>query len=66
MRDSIASVTVTFVSEQSRTVKNNAGDIVEDESEEHAVITDIWIFERDTQLDDPNWKLVETQNEVDS
>ena len=66
VKDFIASVTVTFVSEQSRTVKNNAGDIVEDESEERAVITDIWIFERDTQLDDPNWKLVETQNEVDS
>ena len=64
VKDFIASVTVTFVSEQSRTVKNNAGDIVEDESEERAVITDIWIFERDTQLDDPNWKLVETQNEL--
>ena len=66
VKDSIASVTVTFISEQSRTVKNNAGEIVEDESEEQAVITDIWVFERDTQLDDPNWKLVETQNEVDS
>jgi len=66
VKDSIASVTVTFISEQSRTVKNNAGEIVEDESEERAVITDIWVFERDTQLDDPNWKLVETQNEVDS
>ena len=66
VKDSIASVTVTFVSEQSRTVKNNSGDIVEDESEERAVITDIWVFERDTQLDDPNWKLVETQNEFDS
>ena len=65
VKDFIASVTVTFVSEQSRTVKNNAGDIVEDESEERAVITDIWVFERDTQLDDPNWKLVETQNEFD-
>ncbi len=66
VKDFIASVTVTFVSEQSRMVKNNAGVIIEDESEERAVITDIWVFERDTQLDDPNWKLVETQNEVDS
>ena len=66
VKDCIASVTVKFVSEQSRTVTNNAGDIVEDESEEQAAITDIWVFERDTQLDDPNWKLVETQNEADS
>ena len=66
VKDFIASVTVTFVSEQSRTVKNNVGIVVEDESEEQAVITDIWVFERDTQSDDPNWKLVETRNEVDS
>ena len=66
VKDFIASVTVTFVSEQSRTVKNSAGDIIEDEREERTVITDIWVFERDTQLDDPNWKLVETQHEVNS
>ena len=66
VKDFIASVTVKFISEQSRIVKNNAGVMVEDESEEQAVFTDIWVFERDTQLDDPNWKLVETQNEVDS
>ena len=66
VKDFIASVTVKFVSEQSRTVKNSDGDVMEDESEEKAVITDVWIFERDTQLNDPNWKLVETRNEDDS
>jgi len=66
VKDFVASVTVTFVSEQSRTVKNNVGVVIEDETEEQAVITDVWVFERDTQSDDPNWKLVETQNEVDS
>ena len=65
VKDFIASVTVKFTSEQSRTVKNKVGVMIEDESEEQAVITDIWVFERDIQLDDPNWKLVETQNEVD-
>ena len=66
VKDFIASVTVTFVSEQSRSVKNSDGDVIEDETEERAVITDVWIFERDTQLNDPNWKLVETQSEDDS
>ena len=66
VKDFVASVTVTFVSEQSRTVKNSDGDLIEDESEEKAVITDIWVFERDTQLNDPNWKLVETKSEDDS
>ena len=66
VKNLIASVTVTFVSEQSRTVKNSDGVVLEHESEEKAIITDIWVFERDTQLNDPNWKLVETQSEDDS
>ena len=63
VKDFIASVTVKFVSQQSRVVKDKDGQVMEDESEEQATITDIWIFERDTQLNDPNWKLVETQTE---
>ena len=66
VKDFIASVTVKFVSQQSRIVKDKDGQVIEDESEEQATITDIWIFERDTQLNDPNWKLVETQTEDDS
>ena len=66
VKDFIASVTVKFVSQQSRVVKDKDGQVIEDDSEEQATITDIWIFERDTQLNDPNWKLVETQTEDDS
>ena len=66
VKDYIASVTVKFVSQQSRVVKNSGGEVIEDESEDKATITDIWVFERDTQLNDPNWKLVETQSEDDS
>ena len=66
VKDFIASVTVKFVSQQSRVVKDKDGQVIEDESEEQAKITDIWVFERDTQLNDPNWKLVETQTEDDS
>ena len=59
--DNIASVTVQFVSLQTRQVTDKNGAILEDESESKVKITDIWVFERDTQLDDPNWKLVETR-----
>ena len=59
--DNIASVTVTFESIQTRTLTDSDGAIQEDESMEAAELTDIWVFERDTQLDDPNWKLVETR-----
>ena len=66
VKDFIASVTVKFVSQQSRVVTDKDGQVIDDESEEQATITDLWVFERDTQLNDPNWKLVETQTEDDS
>ena len=59
--DNIASVTVTFVSTQSRTLTDRDGVVLEEDSTEFTELTDIWVFERDTQLDDPNWKLVETR-----
>ena len=59
--DNIASVTVTFVSTQTRTLTDRDGVVLEEDSTEFTELTDIWVFERDTQLDDPNWKLVETR-----
>ena len=59
--DNIASVTVTFVSTQTRTLTDRDGVVLEEDSMESTKLTDIWVFERDTQLDDPNWKLVETR-----
>ena len=59
--DNIASVTVTFESIQTRTLTDSDGAIQGDDSMEAAELIDIWVFERDTQLDDPNWKLVETR-----
>ena len=59
--DNIASVTVTFVSTQTRTLTDRDGVVLEEDSMESTELKDIWVFERDTQLDDPNWKLVETR-----
>ena len=59
--ENIASVTVTFVSTQTRTLTDRDGVVLEEDSMDSAELTDIWVFERDTQLDDPNWKLVETR-----
>ena len=59
--DDIASVTVTFVSTQTRTLTDRDGVVLEEDSMDSTELTDIWVFERDTQLDDPNWKLVETR-----
>ena len=59
--DNIASVTVTFVSTQTRTLTDRDGVVLEEDSMDSTELTDIWVFEGDTQLDDPNWKLVETR-----
>ena len=57
----IASVTVRFVSVQTRRLTDADGKLIDEESIEQEKMTDIWVFERDTQLSDPNWKLVETR-----
>ncbi len=59
--NNIASVTVQFVSRQTRHVNDKQGHLIEEESETDITVTDIWVFERDTNLSDPNWKLVETR-----
>ena len=60
--EGIASVSVKFTSLQKRTYFDKDGNeiIDEDAPNEQEMITDIWVFERDTQIADPNWKLVET------
>jgi len=61
----IASVTVKFASIQSRKLADKDGVVIEEESFDETELTDIWVFERDISLADPNWKLVETRAEDD-
>ncbi|MCY4394371.1 MAG: Tim44/TimA family putative adaptor protein [Rhodospirillaceae bacterium] len=60
MQGRVARVTVTFVSEQSNTVKDTDGNLVDGDPAAVEKITDIWTFARDTRSRDPNWHLVET------
>ncbi len=59
----IASVTVKFTSVQSRTLTDTDGVVIDEDSFEETELSDIWVFERDISLADPNWKLVETRAE---
>jgi len=61
----IASVTVKFTSIQSRKLADKDSVVIEEESFDETELTDIWVFERDISLADPNWKLVETRAEDD-
>jgi predicted lipid-binding transport protein (Tim44 family) len=62
--DQLASITVHFHSVQTRIAKDENGEIIESDDAEAREFTDIWTFERDLTLSDPNWKLVETESET--
>ena len=59
--DNVASVTVEFQSTQTRILTDSDGEAIEDEDTGTRDLIDIWTFERDLTLDDPNWKLAETE-----
>jgi len=63
MADGIASVTVRFVSKQTRRLFDGDGNEIVDDASLNEAVVDVWTFERDTQIADPNWKLVETSSE---
>ena len=62
--DQVASIIVHFHSVQTRIAKDENGEIIESDDAEAREFTDIWTFERDLTLSDPNWKLVETESET--
>lgn len=60
--DNVASVTVEFHSVQTRIITDDDGNVIDDEDTGTLDLVDIWTFERDLTLDDPNWKLAETES----
>jgi len=63
MQDSVAQVTVRFVSEQINVVRNAEGQIADGNPNEVQKVVDLWTFRRDTKSSDPNWLLVKTESE---
>ena len=61
LEDSIAKVTVEFVTEQVKVTRNAAGEVVDGDPDRIDILTDIWTFARDTGSPDPNWELVATR-----
>ena len=49
-----------FHSVQTRLAKDENGEPIDSEDTGAREFTDIWTFERDLTLSDPNWKLTET------
>ena len=63
--ESVASITVHFHTTQTRIARDEQGDVMEDSDTEPQEFIDIWTFERDLTLSDPNWKLAETESADD-
>ena len=63
LHDSLASVTVRFVSEQINVVRNADGQIADGNPNEVQKVVDLWTFRRDTKSSDPNWLLTKTESE---
>ncbi len=62
VRDQIANITVHFNSVQTRVARDVDGEPIDGGDTGPSEYTDIWTFERDLSLADPNWKLVETES----
>lgn len=62
VRDQIASIAVHFHSVQRRVARDINGELIDGEDAGPSEYTDVWTFERDLSLADPNWKLVETES----
>jgi predicted lipid-binding transport protein (Tim44 family) len=63
--DSVASITVHFHTVQTRIARDSADVLIEESESEPREFIDIWTFERDLALTDPNWKLAETESADD-
>ena len=63
--DQTASITVHFHSIQKRIAKDENGETIEPDDSGMNEFTDIWTFERDLTLSNPNWYLTETESTDD-
>ncbi|HJN25442.1 MAG TPA: Tim44/TimA family putative adaptor protein [Rhodospirillales bacterium] len=60
--ESIAQITVKFVSDQVHALSDSDGNVVEGDPNKIVDVTDFWTFSRDTRSRDPNWSLAATRS----
>jgi predicted lipid-binding transport protein (Tim44 family) len=63
---SIVSITVEFLTDQVKVVRDAQGATVEGDPNKIETVRDIWVFSRDMRSNDPNWQLVATRDPEDS
>ena len=62
MTDSLANVTIKFVSDQIHAVRDKDGEIIEGDPNAIVEVTDFWTFSHDSKSRDPTWTLVATRS----
>lgn len=60
MENPTALVTVKYQTEQINVTRDATGKVVEGNPDRITDVTDLWTFARNTQSDDPNWMLIDT------
>ena len=55
-------VSVLFETEQIKVLKDKKGKIIDGDQDNSILVKDLWVFEKEIQSKDLNWKLVETSN----
>lgn len=63
MRDDMALVTVSVISQLVSATRDSDGEIIEGDPDAVAEVKDVWTFSRDVRERDPNWKLDATEAE---
>ena len=62
MEDTVAQITVKFVSDQVHALSDRDGNVVDGDPDKIVSVTDFWTFARDTCSRDPNWSLAATRS----
>ncbi len=61
IHESVITITVEFISDQVKVVRDAAGAVIDGDPDRFETLTDIWSFRRDIRSGDPNWQLVSTR-----
>jgi len=61
----LVSITVEFLTDQVKVIRNASGDVIDGDPDRIETVTDIWVFTRDMRSRDPNWQLIETREPED-
>ncbi len=63
MKDRMAFITIRFIADETRVVRDDKGEVIEGNPDRVAETIDIWTFGRDVRSRSPAWVLYETRDE---